>query len=197
MSDDTKVFELCSQRMQRLYPTYKLDNDFRFYPGPKTKTLNFLKMKELLLSTDLSRYAELEQITAGGKCYFLDGKHHMHGDRVAFQYFPRSGGTHMRRYLEQITGIYTGSDMDIQWTFMEAQMGMLGTSITGDSNRVWITNTTAPAMTRNPSTSNAEKMIVISRNPLDVMPSFALLMHTNSYSLQINEEYHTDFPEFW
>ena len=77
MSDDTKVFELCSQRMQRLYPTYKLDNDFRFYPGPKTKTLNFLKMKELLLSTDLSRYAELEQITAGGKCYFLDGKHNM------------------------------------------------------------------------------------------------------------------------
>ena len=40
-------------------------------------------------------------------------------------------------------------------------------------------------------------MLVISRNPLDVMPSFALLMHTNSYSLQIEEEYHTDFPEFW
>ena len=30
MGDNTKVFELCSQRVQRLYPTYTLDQDFRF-----------------------------------------------------------------------------------------------------------------------------------------------------------------------
>ena len=30
MNEDANVFELCSQRMQRLYPTYNLDTDFRF-----------------------------------------------------------------------------------------------------------------------------------------------------------------------
>jgi len=44
---------------------------------------------------------------------------------------------------------------------------------------------------------NANKMIVIARNPLDVIPSFANLVNTASHSLEINEEYHINFPEVW
>ena len=40
-------------------------------------------------------------------------------------------------------------------------------------------------------------MIVIARNPIDVIPSFANLANTHSHSLEINEEYHVDFPDFW
>ena len=40
-------------------------------------------------------------------------------------------------------------------------------------------------------------MIVIARNPIDVIPSFALLKNTNSHSLTINEEWHEAFPDFW
>jgi len=40
-------------------------------------------------------------------------------------------------------------------------------------------------------------MIVIARNPLEVIPSFANLANTQSHSLEINEQYHVDFPEIW
>ena len=40
-------------------------------------------------------------------------------------------------------------------------------------------------------------MIVIARNPIDVIPSLANLANTKSHSLQINEQYHIDFPDVW
>lgn len=40
-------------------------------------------------------------------------------------------------------------------------------------------------------------MIVMARNPIDVIPSFANLVNTQSHSLQINEKYHVDFPDIW
>lgn len=43
----------------------------------------------------------------------------------------------------------------------------------------------------------AQKMIVMVRNPIDVLPSFANLCNTGSHSLVPNEEYHLDFPEYW
>ena len=88
--------------------------------------------------------------------------------------------------------------MDIEWTFMEAMMGFLGQNITGDSNRVFITKTHEPGATpANAKPFTAQKMIVIARNPIDVIPSFALLKHACSHSLTINEEWHEAFPEFW
>ena len=50
----------------------------------------------------------------------------MVGNRVAMSSYPRSGNTFFRRFLEMITGVYTGADMDITLTFFEAQMGFLG-----------------------------------------------------------------------
>ena len=40
-------------------------------------------------------------------------------------------------------------------------------------------------------------MLVIARNPIDVIPSFANLTNTQSHSLQVNESYHVDFPDYW
>ena len=40
-------------------------------------------------------------------------------------------------------------------------------------------------------------MIVINRNPIDVIHSFALLEITGSHRLKIEQELHRDFPEFW
>ena len=44
---------------------------------------------------------------------------------------------------------------------------------------------------------HASKMIVIARNPIDVIPSFAYLKNTYSHSLVPNEQFHVDFPEYW
>ena len=53
-------FELCSDRMNRLYPMYDLDNECRFVPNSRAETLNFDYLKALLLSKDLTKYSELE-----------------------------------------------------------------------------------------------------------------------------------------
>lgn len=55
-------FMLYSDRMHRVYPTYKLDERLRLVPGPDTPTVNFSVLKEILLSKDLSRNAELEWV---------------------------------------------------------------------------------------------------------------------------------------
>ena len=40
-------------------------------------------------------------------------------------------------------------------------------------------------------------MFVIARNPIDVIPSFANLCNTRSHSIELNEQYHVDFPQYW
>ena len=40
-------------------------------------------------------------------------------------------------------------------------------------------------------------MIVIARNPIDVMPSLACMRLTDSHSLVPEQQFHTDFPDFW
>ena len=76
-------------------------------------------------------------------------------------------------------------------------MRLLGQNIIGDDNTVWITKTHFPMDTPNSRPFVGQKMIVMARNPIDVMPSFANLCNTGSHSLVPNEEYHTDFPEYW
>ncbi len=111
---------------------------------PETELINFNHLKEILTSKDLDRYQELEELTANGKCSFLDASVNLTDNKVAFQSFVRSGNTFLRRYLEQITGVFTGADMNISHTFFEAMMGLLGQNITCDSNQVWVTKTHYP-----------------------------------------------------
>lgn len=127
----------------------------------------------------------MAKIKEGDACHFLDGKVDMTGNRVALQSFVRSGNTFIRRYFEQVLGIVTGADMPIKITFFEAMMGLLGQDITSDSNLVWITKTHWPKHLPGTRNFTAEKAIVIARNPLDSIPSFANLMNTHSHSLQV------------
>lgn len=78
------------------------------------------------------------------KCSFLDATVDLTGDRVAFQSFVRSGNTFLRTYLEQITSIFTGEDKSVRRSFDFSMIGLLGTDITSNSNRVWITKTHYP-----------------------------------------------------
>ena len=81
---------------------------------PNQPVVNLAHLKNLLLSTDLTRSHELDWIESGG-LRFLDGAD-LDGDKIALQSFPRSGNTLTRRCLETITGVYTGSDMPIDVT---------------------------------------------------------------------------------
>lgn len=87
--------------------------------------------------------------------------------------------------------------MPIKITFFEAMMGLLGQHIACDSNLVWVTKTHWPVGSPGDLVFPAEKMMVIARNPIDVYPSFCNLMNTKSHSLEVNERFDTEFPEFW
>ena len=175
------------------FPTYKFDKKCRIVPGPDTPVKNFKEVKELLLSKDLSRDAEFSK----DELHFLDGKVGMRGNMVAFQSFPRCGNTFLRRFVEQITGIHTGADMNIQHTFHEAMMGLLGQEHVFSERRIWIAKTHYPLQTGDECVFGAQKMFCVVRNPLDVIPSFAYLVHTRSHSLVPNEKLHEEFPEWW
>jgi hypothetical protein len=107
-------FELFSDRYYRQYPTYQLDDRLRVMPGPDTETVNFAKLKEILLSKDLSRNEELAWISKGLR--FFDGKSDLTGHRICFSTFPRTGNTMTRKTIETVCGIYSGSDMDVRLT---------------------------------------------------------------------------------
>ena len=76
-------------------------------------------------------------------------------------------------------------------------MGLLGQNITSDENLVWVTKTHYPHAIPGDKPFKAEKMLVIARNPIDVIVSFANLLNTHSHSLEVNERYDVDRPDFW
>ena len=65
-----------------MFPTYKTDWKGRVRPGPETPTVNLAKLKELLLSKDLSRNSELDWVSSKN-LRFLDGTD-IEGQHIAF-----------------------------------------------------------------------------------------------------------------
>ena len=68
--------------MKRLYPTYDLTDILKLIPGPATPVVNFNKLTEVLLSTDLQREAELQ--ANRGQFTFLDSTVDLKGNRMCF-----------------------------------------------------------------------------------------------------------------
>jgi hypothetical protein len=88
----------------------------------------------------------------------------------------------MRKILESVTGVFTGTDMDLTWTLDQQQHGMLGEQIQDDS--VWVTKTHFPMMRFERNEFKANKLIYITRHPVDVFASQATLMLGASHSLE-------------
>ena len=64
------------------------------------------------------------------------------------------------------------------------------------SDSVWVTKTHFPFSTEKPSIHTVDKIIYISRNPIEVMPSFAGLANTGSHSL-VPEKPFNEYTDFW
>ena len=100
---------LFSDRVALMYPGYLIDERLCIRAGPTSQTLNFDNLRELFLSKDLSRCAEFKWIEQESN-RFLDGKVDMLPHSVAFSSYPRAGNSFLRRYIESITGITSGSN---------------------------------------------------------------------------------------
>ena len=66
---------------------------------PSTRTLNFSKLIEILKSKDENLLKENAWMF-DGEFRFLDGGKIPEGQKIAFNTWPRSGNTFLRRYLE-------------------------------------------------------------------------------------------------
>ena len=186
-------FDLCSDRLELKHPGYELDQRCRLIPGPKTSRHNFQKLKTKLLSKDLDQDAKYNP----NEVLFLDGKVDLTGSRVAFQSYSSSGCTFLRRFIEQITGVFVGSDQVIDNTFLDAMKGQAGQAHVSDEKLVWLTMTNYPLVNRESIPFNAEKMICLVRTPLDIIASCAFRHCLHSDNLKPQESLNQQFPEWW
>ena len=104
--------ELCSDRFVRQHPEHQIDTRGRAIGRRNTPTLNWEYLRDLLLSKDLSRIDELD-FANKDKCRFLDRKIDMKGKGVMLTSFPGSDIKQVRRFFQKVTGVFTGSDMDL------------------------------------------------------------------------------------
>ena len=65
----------------------------------------------------------------------------MTGNMTALQSFPRCGSTLLRRLIDEVTGVYSGTDMS---AFHEQMLGLIGQGHVSDDDTVWITKTHFP-----------------------------------------------------
>ena len=130
---------------------------------------------------------------------FLDGEDmYANGQAVAFQSLPRTGNSFLRRIIEIVTGVYTGSDMNINLTLQFISSNMAGESTVGDENLPWITKTHWPMESPLGAIQfRASKCFAVVRNPIDVMPSLALLLNTSSHSLTVTPPVNEADDAWW
>ena len=133
-----------------------------------------------------------------GTFHFLDKKeslHHDHRNHVGFTSFARSGNAFLRRYIEQITGVVTGSTLTLHMATAVQIMSMKGEYVADDS--VWIARGHHPLINPASLSFKANKTFCCVRNPLDVFQSYADFNNTLSHGTKPNFEISEHYPEWW
>ena len=134
-----------------------------------------------------------------GQNRFLDGSEPLnsdkHANRIQFTSFPRSGNSFLRRLIESVSGVTTGSSIPLIVDLALQIQGSKGEGYIND--QVWIVKTHHPMLMPFNSTFCANKTIVVVRNPLDAFDSFANLANTMSHGVKTNYEYYEEYPEWW
>lgn len=172
-----------------------MDTSHRCIALPQTKTVNLVSLLSILKSSDPS-LLEGNSWIFDGKFRFLDRQPIPAGQKIAFDTFPRSGNSYLRRFLETITGVSTGSNVPLYVTTMLQMVGMLGEEVVDE--RAWIVKTHQPLTIPWVSpTYISNKIICCVRNPLDIMPSYLNLHSLGSQSAKMEFEPEIEFPQHW
>ena len=193
-------FKKWSQWREQNFSLYDFDETTReLKPNKDTPVLNFEEVKKLLLSKDVTpeQGAEFDEKLKNG-ALFLDGASKI--EKVAFSSFLRSGNTLTRKYLEEITGIVSGSIMHNKrvgnYTLFMPYFKAEGHY--GDDQ--WVYKSHLPFTSNFTKTDEVfpqTKSIFCVRNPFDVAPSLLQLRLTQTHTLSTEQSLLTDFPELW
>ena len=127
---------------------------------------DFDAFKDILLDK-----LNVSEVTELPKLAFLDGLETENDlDAVVLTSYPRSGNTMLRKYLEKIMGLVTGSDADMGKRLNREimEMGLLGEGIV--DKRVWVIKCHYPDR-YGKTKFGAERAILLVRSPLDCIVS--------------------------
>jgi hypothetical protein len=150
-----------------------MDPETKTLQAGTNPTLNWEETKQLLLSKNWSQEEEasFEELIKNGSL-MLDGA--PKSDRIAFSSFLRSGNTLTRKYFEEITGVATGSIMNLNFIVNFSLLHPIFKADTVFDDRVFIIKTHLPFVadfTNDAEYISCSKSLVCVRNPLDTLPS--------------------------
>ena len=91
------------------------------------------------------------------------------GQKVSYSTYPRVGNSFLRKYLQMITGVATGSDMTMEFNLDMQLVSNKAEEITDSS--VWIYKSHDPYLIPFHQKAKANKVICCVRNPYDIIAS--------------------------
>ena len=112
-SNQYKTF---SEIITEKYPGYALDERYRIAPTTITPTVNLVTLLQIMKSHDFQLIDQYKSMLKDPKSHFLDGTI-LDKDKICIASYHRSGNTFMRRYIEAITSVATGSDNSLNTMF--------------------------------------------------------------------------------
>ena len=181
-----------SEIFQKKFPFgYVCDKQGRVVPSI-ARRVNLNNLRNVLTSQDEAVFMENSWIW-DGEFRFLDSQPIER--RIGFTSYPRSGNSFLRRYVEQITGITTGSTISIHTSTSLQIMGLKGESHSDDS--VWVAKSHHPFNIQGAVPNTVNKTFICVRHPLDVFPSYGALCNTLSHGNKPEYDFSIAYPEWW
>ena len=167
--------------------------DMTIEPAPGTPCVNLAQLTELLKSKDEKAWEKSKWIF-DGNLRFLDGQPNK-SNRIALGSFPRSGNTFLRKYTDLLTGIHTGSDCTLHVNVMLQMAGLPGEMVVDD--KCWITKSHSPWVMEMSERFNCNKVLFITRNPLDAFMSWLELVQNGNHSTKCDYDIEKVYPNYW
>lgn len=186
-----------SERFNCRYPGYILDSLMRVRPGPEVKTIQFKHLWDMLRSQDHTLIQQWMFSDIKDTRYLQKDAEitvETMGQIVSYCSYPRCGNSFLRKYLQNITGIATGSDMTLEFNQDLQLQDFKAEEITDSS--VWIRKSHEPKPNQNNKLNKCNKILCCVRNPFDCTASLMHFLPTLNQGGQINENF-SEVPEVW
>ncbi|CAM9831411.1 unnamed protein product [Ectocarpus fasciculatus] len=140
------------------------------------------------LGAPIYRFLDAEDLGSNG-----EGQH---APKTVLASYPRSGNSLLRKLLEEVTGTITGSDTRPDRTLSRSLsvLGMQGEGVV--DHRVRVVKTHYP---ERPGfrAFEADKAILLVRNPFDAVDSYFNMALTNTHDRSLHDAVYEEFREFW
>lgn len=113
---------------------------------------------------------------------------------VVYTSYPRMGQSFLRQYLQKITGVATGCEMNLDFNLDQQLSAFKGEEVTDDS--VWIKKSHWPMVIPGNNICYGNKVLICVRNPYDQLVSHMHFCTAFVQSGQFNEPF-SNFADDW